>query len=63
MQTAEIKGLIDSNPTTLTPKMASVLGISHTSVHNVLIKIGAHPYKPTNSQELVDGDEDRTSIL
>ena len=39
--------------------MASVAGISHTSVHNVLIKIGAHPYKPTYSQELVDGDEDR----
>lgn len=57
-QTAEIRGLIDSNPTS-TREMASVVGISHTSVHNVLMKIGAHPYKPTYSQELVDGDEDR----
>ena len=38
--------------------MALVMGISHTSVH-VLMNIGAHPYKPTYSQELVDGDEDQ----
>ena len=39
--------------------MATVVGISRQSVHNVLTKIGAHPYEPIYSQELVDGDEDR----
>ena len=57
--TGEVRDLIDSNPTTSTREMASVVGISHTSVHNVLMKIGAHPYKPTYSQELMNGDEDR----
>ena len=58
-QNDEIRGLIDNDPTASTRKMATVVGISRQSVHNVLTKIGAHPYQPIYSQELVDGDEDR----